>query len=96
MREEQCNKEIKYSKSVALHLAKPKFVLSNKYYFCVMQSTIAHLSQNDSIEKKTPLIINTGLLSASAKEGNGKPFILYKHGNISYIFLETRHGLVTF
>lgn len=60
-----------------------------------MQSTIAHLSQNDSIEKN-PLIINNGLLSASAKEGNGKPFILYNHGNISYIFLETRHGLVTF
>lgn len=60
-----------------------------------MQSTIAHLSQNDSIEKN-PLIINNGLLSASAKEGNGNPFILYNHGNISYIFLETRHGLVTF
>lgn len=46
--------------------------------------------------KKNLLIINNGLLFVFVKEGNGKLFILYNYGNIFYIFLEIRYGLVIF
>lgn len=46
--------------------------------------------------KKNLLIINNGLLFVFVKEGNGNLFILYNYGNIFYIFLEIRYGLVIF